>query len=392
MNQLMQPLGINIQAGTSFGWGIVGLNLALEFCRGGRVHPILTLPPGELDLDPSTQLTFDKAEKGWDSILCFNEKFPGQPFIVDFPVLYCGGNQFQHRLSVGTSVSSYSITVFENSNLGAHNPQEKSFFKKILAGSRWNARILEAQGFENVEVWNQGVDTALFSPEGDEYTDDGVFRVFSGGKLEFRKGQDLVIAAFRRFRELHNDAVLVTAWHSPWMDLASSFVRSRWVSPPVKQNDGYINVSQWLNAEGIPPHSVLDLGALPNREMPAAIRQCDVALFPSRAEGATNLVAMETIACGVPTIVSANTGHLDLLNDIPALQFQQQYSVPSSHLNDGTEGWGESDVEEMVQVLEDVYQNRDDSRKQAKEAVSAIQTRNWNHRTAALEEACFGKA
>ena len=86
----MQPLGINIQAGTSFGWGIVALNLTLEFCRGGQVLPVLTLPPGELDLDASGRDLFDKAEKGWDTVLDFNEKFLDQAFIVDFPVLYCG--------------------------------------------------------------------------------------------------------------------------------------------------------------------------------------------------------------------------------------------------------------------------------------------------------------
>jgi hypothetical protein len=38
--------------------------------------------------------------------------------------------------------------------------------------------------------------------------------VFSGGKLEHRKGQDLVIRAFVRFVQRHPDAVLVTAWGS----------------------------------------------------------------------------------------------------------------------------------------------------------------------------------
>ena len=46
----MKEIGINIQAGTSFGWGIVGLNLVLEFIRKKQISPILTIPPGELDL------------------------------------------------------------------------------------------------------------------------------------------------------------------------------------------------------------------------------------------------------------------------------------------------------------------------------------------------------
>ena len=43
------------------------------------------------------------------------------------------------------------------------------------------------------------------------------------------------------------------------------------------------------------------------------LKQADLAVFPNRCEGGTNLVAMEAIACGVPTVLSANSGHLDLL-------------------------------------------------------------------------------
>mgnify|MGYP002821232884 CR=1 FL=1 len=159
--------------------------------------------------------------------------------------------------------------------------------------------------------------------------------------------------------------------------------------PPVVSGDGGVDVAAWMAAEGIPPDSMVDLGALPNREMPAALRKCDAAVFPSRAEGATNLVAMEAIACGVPTLLSANTGHLDLLKDVPAVKLSQQASVPSLHATDGTEGWGESDVEEIVHRLERVHQDWNTSRKQARLAAEAIESRSWQRRTAALQEDCF---
>jgi hypothetical protein len=41
--------------------------------------------------------------------------------------------------------------------------------------------------------------------------------VFTGGKIEFRKAQHLVLMAFREFAARHDDAVLVAAWHSPWL-------------------------------------------------------------------------------------------------------------------------------------------------------------------------------
>ena len=42
------------------------------------------------------------------------------------------------------------------------------------------------------------------------------FIVYSGGKLEHRKGQDIVVAAFREFVKTHPDAVLATTWHNQW--------------------------------------------------------------------------------------------------------------------------------------------------------------------------------
>ena len=41
-------------------------------------------------------------------VMEFNEKYPGKAFIVDFQY-YIAGQSVQHRMSVGTSGSRYSI-------------------------------------------------------------------------------------------------------------------------------------------------------------------------------------------------------------------------------------------------------------------------------------------
>jgi hypothetical protein len=38
----------------------------------------------------------------------------------------------------------------------------------------------------------------------------------AGGKLEFRKAQDVVAAAMRTFLPRHPHARLLLAWHNPW--------------------------------------------------------------------------------------------------------------------------------------------------------------------------------
>ena len=86
--------------------------------------------------------------------------------------------------------------------------------------------------------------------------------------------------------------------------------------------------------------------------MPTILREMDAAVFPNRCEGGTNLVAMETMACGVPTILSANSGHLDLLQDGSALALTDQRPIPTAP------GWRESNIDEIVAALEVLYTDR----------------------------------
>src|SRR6185437_8484478 len=152
-----------------------------------------------------------------------------------------------------------------------------------------------------------GVDISLYHPAPRAGLFPGRFAVFSGGKLEFRKGQDLVLAAFRAFRQRHKEALLLTAWHSPWPGLADEAVAHPGIVPPKPGPDGTPDVAGWAVANGIPADSIIAIGRTPNIAMPHVIREADVALFANRCEGGTNLVAMECLASGVPCILSANT-------------------------------------------------------------------------------------
>jgi len=116
--------------------------------------------------------------------------------------------------------------------------------------------------------------------------------------------------------------------------------------------DGMPDIAAWVAANGIRAEQFLDLGVVPNALLPTILREADAALFPNRCEGGTNLVAMEAMACGVPTILSANTGHLDLIKDGTALALTEQRPIPSAP------GWRESNIDEIVVALETFYTDR----------------------------------
>jgi len=242
----------------------------------------------------------------------------------------------------------------------------------VIAGSQWNQTLLREAGAQNVKYVLQGVDTSHFHPAPRRNLFPGRFVVFSGGKLELRKGQDLVVRAFRRFAQRHPDALLLTAWGSPWPDLARGLPQTD-LQPVPFNLDGSANLLGWTRANGVADQQVLHCGAVPNRAMARILREADVALFPNRAEGGTNLVAMESMACGVPTILSANTGHLDLLQSDGAIPLQHQRPLQG----DAFRGWGESNVDEIVERLEEVYQNRDAAIARARVGAAFMSGLSW---------------
>jgi glycosyltransferase involved in cell wall biosynthesis len=160
------------------------------------------------------------------------------------------------------------------------------------------------------------------------------------------------MAAWRIFAARHPDAMLITAWHNPWPQTARGIDQTGRSAPLPFTQDGKPDIDRWAAANGIKPEQFLNLGLVPNASMPTILREMDAAVFPNRCEGGTNLVAMETMACGVPTILSANSGHLDLLQDGSALALTDQRPIPTAP------GWRESNIDEIVAALEVLYTDR----------------------------------
>lgn len=252
----------------------------------------------------------------------------------------------------------------------------------VIAGSNWNGDVLRSLGVSNVRVIQQGVDATIFHPAPASGRMADRFVVFSGGKLEYRKGQDLVIAAFRRFREKYPESVLVTAWHNPWPHLITDLDRAGHVNGVPAVRDGVLDVTSWLAANGIPRDAVIDIGRVPNEAMGRILREANVAVFPNRGEGGTNLVAMESMATGIPTVVSNNTGHADLVATGGCLALQHQGTVrPPTRFFRSIDGWGESDVDEIVQALETAYHDAPSTRAVAQHGASAMQGWSWRAQT-----------
>jgi len=376
--------------GTGTGWQVFGLNLALELARDGRVMPLLLEPADTASLHPLHRhaLAVPLAQQAELHNLLRAAGHAG--IQTDYPVLRALGNGFQGNAAGRrlTSERDLGVIFFEDTALTAEALAAARALSAIIAGSAWNGAVLRAAGLPAVHVIPQGIDPAVFHPAPRGGLFGERFVVFAGGKLEYRKGQDLVVAGFREFASRHPDALLMTAWHNPWPQTMVGLDSAGHVRGlPGVDTHGRLALEPWLAANGIRPETVLDLGALPNHQMAQTIREADVGLFPNRCEGGTNLVAMETMACGIPAILSANTGHLDLLAEPDAATplTRQQPVRGRCPLYRGTEGWGESDVAEIVERLEEAYRDRRTSRERGERGARCMhRVWTWQQRTAEI--------
>lgn len=362
MDTSRTPLTIQWSISSYSGWGINGLNLALSLLRGDRFLPMTSFPVGSADiaatpLERQVLAPFFTASRD----LCAElERLRGATLRSPSPLLDGLGNdcrgsgEFSPAALRGTPM--LGVCYLEDSRVSTDGRERARRYDAIVAGSSYVETVLSALGAGPVKTVLQGVDPTLMhpAPKAGWYRDR--FVVFSGGKAEYRKGQDLVLLAFRAFAARHPEALLLTAWHSPWSNLSASLTLNPAIQPMRFDAAGRLDVVAWAAGNGIAPEQVIDVGLIPNTDVPRVLREADAAVFPNRCEGGTNLVAMECMACGVPTILSANTGHLDVIREAACLPLHRQKPIALPRV--GTDGWGESDVEEIDAALETLWTDR----------------------------------
>ena len=234
----------------------------------------------------------------------------------------------------------------------------------LFAGSTWNTERLLAGGIK-AHTLIQGVDFERFRPM--PPTDRKGFVVFSGGKFEFRKGQDYVITAMKRFMGVHADAVLLTGWHNPWRQSIASMSQS-WL----------VEVKNPL--EGLPLDRVISLPAMPNEKTPDIYKLAHVGLFPNRCEAGTNMVMAEFMACQRAVIATAAHGHLDILNE-------GAYKLTTGSLDPA--GWFNCNVSDILWRLEQAYDNRNELNRRAELCRKSVERFTWQACAKQIYDAAF---
>ncbi|MEO7966541.1 MAG: glycosyltransferase family 4 protein, partial [Gemmatimonadaceae bacterium] len=380
---IARTIGLDWELRSDSGWGVYGTNLTAALARRGDIMPAIFL--GDLrDTSPVIRRALEPISHAASARAAVMNRTPAVPFAFDGVMLRALSNNMIPG-PLWTRVQAQrnaGVIFFEDTHFDANAIARANALDLIVTGSSWNEEVLRAQKIQHVVTVLQGIDPTVFHPAPRSGFLGDRFVVFSGGKLEYRKGQDIVAASFRAFHQRHPEALLVAAWHNNWPQLISDLDLAGHVTGHPLLADGELQLTDWLGANGIPRDAVLDIGRLPNAMMGQLVREADVALFPNRCEGGTNLVAMECMACGVPTIVSNNTGHRDLVATGGCIPLKQQGTVtPPSRFFRGIDGWGESSVDEIVATLERIYDDRAVAASIAQRGADALAAMSWRAQT-----------
>jgi len=383
-----QPALLAWQAASHFAWGIAGLQIALAWCRDGRMLPVLArLDPADLWIDPlRLRLLQPAIQMSAEISPRLATASADGPLQLDCPVVHCIGNNASIAYPHVRGSRNVGRVVFENTHFAADATARLREMDALTVVSHWNAEILHTVTDVPIVVIHEGIDPGLFFPgPRSGLMDPSRFYIFAGGKAEFRKGQDLLLAAFRIFASRHPDALLVTAWQNPWLKGAIG-IRGVLRAPLQADRSGRaLDISRWAAENGVDPVNVIDLGQMPNALMPLMLREMDCAICTSRAEGGTNFPIMEAMACGVPVIIPNNTGMRDLIEPGNSIVLQGQAPIKGAE-GRGTQGWGDSSIDEIVAALEALYDSSELRERLGSAAARYMRARTWQRHAAQLAD------
>ncbi|NCC04089.1 MAG: glycosyltransferase [Proteobacteria bacterium] len=377
---------------TVSGYGIYGLHIALEYFRMGGEQLIFTHESGPVAVPALTQMRIAPVLDLATKLSTFMKSNPHETLAFTHPVLHAVGNDCKGYVGQDHVRGTHNIgcAAIEHPAFSSEAMDYARTYDAFIAISKWNEAFLKSLNIAPVHLCYQGIDTTLFMPGPKTGLWKNRFIVFSGGKFEFRKGQDIIATAFKRFHERHPEALLVTSWQSPMpLDPRPFQLAGHCQTLPRYHETRGLQIAPWLLELGLPAGSFVELPFIPNMLMPTVLRECDAAIFPNRCEGGTNLVAMEAMACGVPTIVAYNTGQKDLVDLLGVKAFTSQKDVETPADFGVTTGWGETDPDEVVAALEEIYTHRQEQQQQAAVIAQKIKAWDWGPQNHKLLETVF---
>jgi glycosyltransferase involved in cell wall biosynthesis len=363
--------------GTTHGWGVCGRYLASELHQMTDLKYV-TVPFELKDIGNETQyrqltachLPLGKLKRS---------KNKSQPIGLDAPAIQTIEDiHLRPWLLKVKGTRNIGYTFFEGNILSPEDLQwADQYYDTIAVGSSWCETVLNEHGFNRTRTIVQGVDPSIFHPAGEKQRYADYFVIFSGGKFELRKGQDIAIRAVKILQDRYPDVLLVTSWYNHWPESMNTMAASPYIKYQSPSDNYGSAMKQILALNGLDLQKVAILPPLQNDAMPQVYRDSDIGLFPNRCEGGTNLVMMEYMACGRPVVASYLTGHRDVLGPDYACLVKARNSFNIQHNGRIFAKWEDPDLDETLAHLDWAYHHREEIRSMGQRAALSMSSFTW---------------
>lgn len=378
--------------GLRHGWGVAGLNICKELARVEDIE-IVSRDYHMIMRDPAIQITDNTIIAQKINTTACMDLIGGIPQHGDIPCIQAiaGANMRPVDEEV-SGPENIGYTFFEENIVAERSVKAaRRYWDHVVCGSSWCADVLENAGYRNISVGVQGVDLDVFRPEPPEKNPflrslmrgwgqhQDMFIVFSGGKFELRKSQDVVIRAMKVIMERHKDVALVAAWNNMWPESLKTMT----LSPLIKFNydasvDPRTNIIRSVIENGIPHDRFQYVTSILHPAMAQVYSACNLGIFPNRCEGGTNLCMMEFMACGKPVIATNTTGHVDVLkvgNSFGFISTASRFEFKPNGVLRAT--WPEPDLDDFISEIEMAYQARGSGRLESAGENAREDMRQW---------------
>lgn len=363
--------------GSSSGWDTCGKYLTIEMAKKGEVALITESQISPHNIDNEQEL-FCLSQTPVNTI---DDKYFDRNSNMIKGISIRMLNDFDLSLWIEDIKSEKTIgyTFYYGAQLSLDHLDAAVNYDRVVAGSSFCESQLHNIGIDNTKTIIQGINPQIFNPTNSTKSlMKDRFVIFSGGKLEFRKGQDIVVKAFKIFSENHPDAILVNSWVNLWEFSLNTMAASTLIDFRFDPGDYMKSMDSLYKMNGIDTKRVITLPIKSSYQLAYIFKNTDIGIFPNRCEGGTNLMLMEYMACGKPVIATSETGHADIIRSDNAFALEN-YGPIKARAGDSTDyqGWVEPNIEEIVAHLETAYNNRALCRQKGEAAGKYLSELTW---------------
>ena len=247
------------------------------------------------------------------------------------------------EFAAGSPLAAYPF--FEMNRLDARRVHHLKYPDIIFTASQWAKEVL-AQYNISSSVVPVGVDRDIFYSKSAE-PKDGPTTFINLGKLEIRKGHDILHEAFNRAFSPADNVNLIVSWNNPFVPEGEM---REWVQ--MYKNTPLGNK---INFVGYAPtdYALADL-----------IRAADCMVAPTRAEGAC-LPLLQALSCGLEVITTNYSAHTEFCHrgNAHLVNITKLEPAYDGKWFNGQGEWahiGEAEIDQMVQHMRDLHRLRQD--------------------------------